>query len=254
MLILLSPSKTLDFNPSPAPAAPTEPRHLDQARLLIDTVRALDAEGIAALMDLSPALAALNAGRFARFDADDNSARPALLAFKGDVYKNWSLKDWDEADFAFAQDHLRILSGLYGVLRPLDLIRPYRLEMGTGLPNARGGDLYAFWGGHIRATLEDDLAAQGDDLLVNLASAEYFKAADARNLRGRVIQPAFKEDRGGAVKTIALFAKRARGLMAQHLLKNRIADLDGLRAFDLDGYRLDPGASTDEAPVFVRKH
>jgi cytoplasmic iron level regulating protein YaaA (DUF328/UPF0246 family) len=254
MLILLSPSKTLDGAPSPL-AAHTLPQALDRAQALIDHLRAMDAPQIAALMKVSDEIATLNVQRYQDFTTPfviNEGAKQALLAFKGDVYKDWPLGSYTEEDFAYAQRHLRILSGLYGALRPLDLIRPYRLEMGTRLRTDAGKDLYQFWGAQITEALAAALREQGDDVVINLASQEYFAAVRPEALPGRVIHPVFLDLRGGEYKLVALYAKKARGLMAHDLIQRRVATPEGLRAFTLGGYRYDEARSTPDKPTFVR--
>jgi cytoplasmic iron level regulating protein YaaA (DUF328/UPF0246 family) len=255
MLILLSPAKTLDFSPTPV-SLHSQPQALDQSMLLVEQLQAMEPQELGSLMKISDKLAQLNAERYQDFEAPfalgQHEVKQALLAFKGDVYKDWPLGTYQEEDFQWAQDHLRILSGLYGVLRPMDLMRPYRLEMGTRMANERGKDLYAFWGERISALLADALKAQGDDLVINLASQEYFRAVQASALPGRVVSPVFKDFKNGKYKIIAFYAKKARGLMAHYLIKNRIRDLEGLRGFSLQGYSYDEASSTQEAPVFLR--
>jgi cytoplasmic iron level regulating protein YaaA (DUF328/UPF0246 family) len=255
MLILLSPAKSLDFSPS-AVTTFTEPELLDEADRLIATLRKKSKKKVAALMSLSDSLAELNVERYQSYERPfvlNGGAKQALLAFKGDVYREWPLDTYSDADFAFAQDHLRILSGLYGSLRPLDLIRPYRLEMGTQLKTRRGKNLYAFWGGRITEALNRTLDPSGDDLVINLASNEYFSAVKRARIQGHIVSPVFKDWKNGRYKIISFFAKRARGAMADHLIRNRVGDLAGLRAFDAGGYRYDPATSTEDAPVFLRK-
>ena len=255
MLILLSPAKTLDFDP-PQLRDHTEPELLDQTERLVSRVRELSLSELQKLMKLSDNLAELNFTRFQDFAPDhllDQGSKQALLAFKGDVYRDWPLAEYSAEDFQFAQDHLRILSGLYGVLRPLDLMQPYRLEMGTRLKTDRGKNLYSFWGDRITAALNQALSDQGDDLVINLASNEYFKAVKPDQIEGRVISPEFRDYKKGEYKIIAFYAKKARGLMAHYLISRRVADLDGLKQFDLGGYAYDPESSTDDTPVFLRR-
>jgi len=205
-------------------------------------------------MDISPDLAAVNAARFRAWHAPftPGNARPALLAFKGDVYTGFDLAAWKAADYDFAQKHLRILSGLYGLLRPLDLMQPYRLEMGTALPNKRGKNLYAFWGPRLTLALNDALAATHSSVLVNLASQEYFRAVVPAKLEAEIVTPVFKDGKNGRYKVISFFAKKARGLMADFIVRNRLNHPDGLMAFDADGYRFDPEASSNRELLFLR--
>jgi cytoplasmic iron level regulating protein YaaA (DUF328/UPF0246 family) len=254
MLLVISPAKTLDYDTPPVTARFTQPQHLDDAQLLIEQLRELTPLQIAELMHLSDKLAGLNAARFASWHPDftlDN-AKQGLLAFKGDVYTGLQAEDFSEADFEFAQDHLRMLSGLYGILRPLDLMQPYRLEMGTKLPNARGKDLYAFWGERISHWLNDALAAQGDDVLLNLASNEYFSAVKRKALNARIIDTEFRDLKNGQYKIISFYAKKARGLMARYVIKERISDIEQLKAFDYQGYYYSAEQSGADKLVFLR--
>lgn len=255
MLVILSPAKTLDYD-SPVPRLPlTLPAFLARSEALVGLLRDLSVQDVARLMDLSDKLAALNVARFAEWSTtftDDNS-RAAILAFKGDVYEGMEAWTFDAADHAFAQSHLRILSGLYGLLRPLDRLQPYRLEMGTALANPAGRNLYSFWGDTLALALNEALAGQGDDVLVNLASEEYNRAALTPALRARVITPQFREEKDGKYKMVSFYAKRARGLMAGWIVRNRLAEPAALLQFDLDGYALHAGLSTPDHPVFTRR-
>lgn len=255
MLILLSPAKSLDFSDS-AVKTHSVPEFLEDTDALIATLRKKSQDEVASLMHLSDKLAELNVGRYQEYQRPNtpgDNAKQALLAFKGDVYRDWPLDSYEEADFEYAQGRLRILSGLYGALRPLDLIRPYRLEMGTRLTTDRGTNLYQFWGSTITEKLNEALAQTGDDTVVNLASNEYFSSVKKRALDATIVSPVFKDWKNGKYKIISFYAKRARGAMAHYLLKNRVESLAGLRAFDADGYGLDEESSTPEAPVFLRR-
>ncbi|MFH1217157.1 MAG: peroxide stress protein YaaA [Pseudomonadota bacterium] len=254
MLLVISPSKTQDFNCRNYNRY-TVPGLLQESRLLIDILKKQSAEQIGELMGISEKLAKLNRQRFRKFNIPFNlqNAGQALLVFKGDVYGGIDSDNYEDEDFDFAQLHLRILSGLYGVLRPLDLIQPYRLEMGTKLATDRGSDLYAFWGGRITDAINADLPVEDDAVLVNLASAEYFKAIQTKALKGRVLTVSFKEKKNGEYKVIGLFAKRARGLMADFVIQNRLTRIDELKAFDRDGYRYRDSLSTDQEFVFCRE-
>lgn len=259
MLFLISPAKTLDFE-TPVPAALerklSEPLFAADAQALIEVLRKKSARQVAALMDLSPALAELNVARYAAWQAAPapSITRPAARAFDGDVYDGLDAPSLSRDDLHWAQAHLRILSGLYGLLRPLDLMRPYRLEMGTRWANARGDDLYAFWGSRLARTLDAELAAgDGDPVLVNLASDEYFRAVDRQALHARVVQPVFQDGTPQAgYKVVSFHAKRARGLMARHLITRRATRIDELKTFDGGGYRFVAGASTADKWVFRR--
>lgn len=248
MLAVLSPSKTLDYETAPQTAQFTEPHFLDQSQQLIDVLRDYDAPALGKLMSISDKLSDLNVGRVASFETPftPSNAKQALLAFKGDVYRDFELDAYDEDDFAFAQQHLRILSGLYGLLRPLDLMQPYRLEMGTKLPTARGKDLYEFWGSQIAAQLRQALDAQGDDILLNLASNEYFNAVDTAALGARVVNVNFLEQRNGTWKSITFNLKRARGTITNWVIRNRINDVEALKEFAEDRYYYSPERSTPE--------
>lgn len=257
MRILISPAKTLDFESAPVTRKHSAPRFLDDSTALVDLLRPKPASDIASLMQISDALAELNARRFSEWSPpfDRHNAKQAVLAFKGDVYTGLEADAFTAADFDWAQKHLRILSGLYGVLRPLDLIQPYRLEMGTRLPNERGNDLYAFWRARITASLKEELEAQRSPLTVNLASQEYFGAVDARALPGPLVTPVFKDLHKGSYKIISFFAKKARGAMARWIIKSRVRSAQGLQAFAEDGYALNPSLTAeaaDGALVFTR--
>ncbi|MEO4049084.1 peroxide stress protein YaaA [Pseudomonas sp. CAU 1711] len=256
MLLVISPAKTLDYDTPPATVRFTQPQYLDHAQELIGQLREMSPQQVGELMHLSDKLAALNVARYGSWQPDftPSNAKQALLAFKGDVYTGLNAEDFGEADFDFAQSHLRMLSGLYGVLRPLDLMQPYRLEMGTKLANARGKDLYAFWGERISEWLNEALAAQGDDILLNLASNEYFGAVKRKALKARVIDTEFKDLKNGQYKIISFYAKKARGLMARYVIKERIRDPERLKAFDYQGYRYSPEQSKADSLVFLRDH
>lgn len=254
MLMLLSPAKTLDYESPLTTDQYTLPRMLDDSARLIEVCRQLTAPQLASLMSLSDKLAGLNVARFAQWQPEctaDNS-RPALFAFKGDVYTGLQAETLSDGDLAFAQTHLRMLSGLYGLLRPLDRMQAYRLEMGTKLANQGGADLYAFWGHRITALINEDLAAQGDDLVVNLASNEYFKAVQPKAVQGRIISPVFQDQKNGQYKIISFYAKKARGLMARYIIQHRLTDPADLLDFDLEEYAYAPDVSTPDKPVFRR--
>ena len=256
MLLVISPAKTLDYDTPPATARFTQPQFLDHAQELIGQLREMSPAQIGELMHLSDKLAALNVARYGSWHPDftPDNAKQALLAFKGDVYTGLNAEDFSEADFDFAQAHLRMLSGLYGVLRPLDLMQPYRLEMGTKLANARGNNLYDFWGERISGWLDEALAEQGDDVLLNLASNEYFGAVKRKALKARVIDTEFKDLKNGQYKIISFYAKKARGLMARYVIKERIRDPERLKDFDYQGYRYSTEQSGPDSLVFMRDH
>jgi hypothetical protein len=222
--------------------------------VLIEQLQGFSPAQIAELMHLSDKLAGLNAARFGSWERPFNpsNAKQALMAFKGDVYTGLNAEDFSEADFDFAQSHLRMLSGLYGLLRPLDLMQPYRLEMGTKLANARGNNLYDFWGERISAWLNEALAAQGDEVLLNLASNEYFSAVKRKALNARIINTEFKDLKNGQYKIISFYAKKARGLMARYVIKERLSDPQGLKDFNYQGYRYSAEHSKADSLVFLR--
>ena len=256
MLFLLSPAKTLDYEtPLRTAHAPTMPQFLPQSAELIQILRGLSVDDVAALMNLSQPLSQLNVDRYAAWSPQftEANSRPAALAFDGDVYDGLKAPTLNDADLAWAQDHLAILSGLYGVLRPLDRLQPYRLEMGTALKTPRGANLYAYWGDTLAEHLNQRLAADISPVIVNLASHEYFRAAQQKRLKARVIECVFEDWKNGQYKVISFFAKRARGLMARHAIKKRLVTPRGLEKFNADGYRFDPAASEPDRLVFRRR-
>lgn len=254
MLFVLSPAKTLDYASPAASIEPTVPRWMKESARLIRGLRRLDAEAIANLMDLSPRLAELTVGRYQAWKSKnyEAQARPAIFAFDGDVYEGLRARDMHREALHWAQGHLRILSGLYGALRPFDWLQPYRLEMATRFENDRGRDLYAFWGDRIARSLEEDLKGHSAALVVNLASEEYFAAVDRRRLRAPVVQAVFQESRAGSFKVVSFSAKRARGLMARWAIERRIEDPERLKEFAEEGYRFCAEASEARVWVFRR--
>lgn len=254
MLMVISPAKTLDFETPPTTKRFTQPQYLDHSQELISQLRELAPAQIAELMHLSDKLAGLNAARFGSWTPafTPENAKQALLAFKGDVYTGLQAETLSEDQLDYAQKHLRMLSGLYGLLRPLDLMQPYRLEMGTRLANARGKDLYAFWGTRISEWLNEALADQGDDLLLNLASTEYFSAVKRSALNARIIDIEFKDLKNGQYKIISFYAKKARGMMSRFVIEERIDSPEALRAFDVQGYRYNAELSAPSKLVFLR--
>lgn len=252
MILVLSPSKTLDFETPPPSDSHTPPEFLAEAARLIAHLKPLSAVELARLMGISDKLAELNRLRFQNWAAPftPENAKQALFAFKGDVYDGLQADDFDADDITIAQGCLRILSGLYGLLRPLDLIQPYRLEMGCRLPNSQGNNLYEFWGDRITEAV-NEIAAAGP--LINLASAEYFKAVKPKQLHMPVVTPVFQDFKSGVYKIIGFYAKVARGLMARFVIKNRIDAVDALKDFAEDGYRFDPTHSDAKKLVFRRK-
>ena len=257
MITLLSPAKSLDYE-TPLPTRKhSEPRMLDRSQELIDVMRRKSPDEVARLMSISDDLAALNVQRYQDFTVPftRDNARPAVLAFTGDVYMGMDPRGrFGERDYTEAQKTVRILSGLYGVLRPLDLMQAYRLEMGTKLTTDRGDTLYDFWGGEITDVLNADLAeSPGPEAVVNLASNEYFGAVDTDRLEGRLISPRFlDEGKDGRYRIVSFFAKRARGEMAAWLVTNRVRSMKAIQEFDVAGYRYDPDRSTSDEPTFIR--
>ncbi len=254
MLITLSPSKGQDFE-TPAPVEKYSlPDMLDDSRQLIQEAKKLDIKDVRELMDVSENIAILNVERFHTWTLPftPENSKPAIFAFKGDVYSGIQIDKFTEDDIEYAQKHLRMLSGLYGVLRPLDLIQPYRLEMKTKLKNPRGENLYQFWGDRITDKLNQDLEHQQEKVLVNLASNEYFKAVKPKMLQGKLLNISFKETKDGKTRVIAIFAKRARGMMADYIIRNRIEHAEELKEFGAGGYEFSPQESTENNWVFIR--
>ena len=259
MIFVLSPAKALDYESPLSTPRFTAPDYLDDAAQLIAGLRELSHAEVARLMDLSDPLAALNVARFAEWSQPftPENARPAVLAFNGDVYDGLEARSLSETDLDYAQQHLRILSGLYGLLKPLDLMQPYRLEMGTRFANARGKDLYAFWGMTQTEALNRLLAAEDEvgreAVLVNLASEEYFKSVKRARLQGRLLDIGFEDWKGGRYKIISFYAKRARGLMARYAITRQVQEVEQLKDFAADGYAFAPEASDERRWVFRRR-
>ena len=254
MLLLVSPAKDLDFAPLARPIPVTQPQMLAQSQQLAAICKTLTPAELSALMHISDKLAGLNAARFGQWQLPftEQNAKAALFAFNGDVYQGLDAASLSDDDIAFAQQHLRILSGLYGVLRPLDLMQPYRLEMGTKLTNPHGKDLYAFWQDSITTQLNQQISELNHELVVNLASQEYFKAVKPKLLNARLITPVFKDFKNGQYKIISFFAKKARGLMARYIIQQRITELGQLKDFDLAGYQFSSEQSSATELVFLR--
>ncbi len=254
MLIIVSPAKTLDYQSPLATRRHSLPELLASAQQLITACRKLPPAQLSSLMGISDKLADLNAERFQSWHAEfsPDNARQAILAFKGDVYTGLRAETFSEQDFDFAQSHLRILSGLYGLLRPLDLMQPYRLEMSIKLVNTKGADLYQFWGDVLTQKLNAALAAQQDDVLINLASEEYFKAVRKSELAGRIIKPVFLDEKNGRYKVISFHAKKARGMLSRFIITQRLNDPEQLKAFNEGGYVYDPTASGTDELFFKR--
>ncbi len=255
MLIVVSPAKSLDYESPVRTRKHTEPRFLTEADQLAKQLRKFSPDDLSELMHISAKLSELNFERWANWQTPlaTPQARQALFAFKGDVYLGLKAEEFSAADVTYAQKHLRILSGLYGILRPLDLMLPYRLEMGTQLKNSKGKNLYEFWGSKLTASLNEEFASQRSRVLVNLASNEYFNSLQPKSLEADIIQPVFKDYSSGKYRVLSFFAKKARGEMAAYLIRNRIDSPARIKEFDVDGYRYSAEESTDAKPVFLRK-
>jgi cytoplasmic iron level regulating protein YaaA (DUF328/UPF0246 family) len=256
MLALLSPAKSLDFETPATTKQFSQSEFLNDSEALIEELRELTPPDIEAMMKISPKLADLNFGRFLNWQLpfDSENAKQAVLAFTGDVYQGLDANSLSAKELKFAQKHLRILSGLYGLLKPLDLIQPYRLEMGTKFANSRGSNLYQFWGDSITEKLNDQLAKEKTPTVINLASNEYFKAVKPKLLNAEVITPVFKDQKNGQYKIISFYAKKARGLMAAYMIKNGITEAKDLKKFNSDGYYFSKELSNDKEWVFLRDH
>lgn len=254
MLTIISPAKTLDFESELATRRFTQPELLDKSSQLITIAKKLSPAEISSLMGISDKLAHLNAERFNSWQPDftPDNARQAILAFKGDVYTGLQAETFSDKDFDFAQQHLRMLSGLYGLLRPLDLMQPYRLEMGIRLNNPEGSNLYHFWGDLLTEKLNAELKKQGDNLLINLASDEYFKAVKPSKLEAEIIKPVFLDEKNGTFKVISFYAKKARGLMSRFIIQERLTQRKQLQEFELEGYQFDESRSIGNELVFTR--
>ncbi len=255
MLIVLSPAKSLDFE-SPIPdVTATLPRYIDKSSTLVSQLKKFSPVELSELMDISDKLATLNAVRFSSWSKNFSSenSRPAIFAFNGDVYEGLDANSLNLKQLKFAQEHIRILSGLYGILKPLDLMQPYRLEMGTSLANKSGRDLYAFWREKLTEDIHDELSKHKQAYLINLASDEYFKAIDVKKFEYPIISPVFLDEKDGKYKIISFYAKKARGLMARYVVENQIKTPSELINFDSDWYQYSEQESTPLRPVFKRK-
>ena len=256
MLTVISPAKTLDYDTPPHTDQHTLPRFLEHSAELINVLKQYSVQNIADLMKLSDKLASLNVARYNSWPSrlTSENAKQAILAFQGDVYIGLDATSLTSDQLDYAQQHLRILSGLYGVLRPLDLMYPYRLEMGTKLDNRRGTNLYQFWGNGLTESLNEELKQDNNPVVVNLASNEYFKAIRPKNLSATIVTPVFKDWKSGQYKIISFYAKKARGLMARYIIENKITEPEALKDFDYEGYRFAESMSEENTWVFIRDH
>lgn len=254
MLIVISPAKTLDFEKARVVKQNSAPEFPNDAQTLVNLLKKYTADELKDLMNISDKLATLNAARFKTWNktVDKDNDRQALCAFKGEVYTGLNVDDWIDSDFEFAQEHLRILSGLYGVLRPLDYIKPYRLEMGTKLPNKKGENLYKYWDSKITKSIAQQLNNQGDEVLINLASNEYFKSIQTKKLKAEIITPVFKDFKNGEYKVLSFFAKKARGLMSRYIIKNKLTKPEQIKEFAVDGYYYNDKLTKGNTWVFTR--
>ena len=255
MLMVISPAKKLDVESPSTVKKNTQPLLLPDAEQLIDELKKLAPQEVSSLMHISDKLGTLNYDRYQEWQLPftPDNAKQAILTFKGDVYVGLDAESLSKSELDFAQQHLSILSGLYGVLRPLDLMQAYRLEMGTRFENTRGNNLYAFWGDKITQQLNKQLKQNKSQTLVNLASTEYFKSVDVSSLNADVVTPIFKDEKNGVYKIISFYAKKARGLMAAYAIKNGITDAKGLKRFAVDGYAYQADQSNDKEWVFTRE-
>ncbi|QYN46823.1 peroxide stress protein YaaA [Gilliamella sp. ESL0405] len=256
MLTIISPAKTLDYQSPLITSDYSKPQFMPETQQLVEVCKKLSANELAKLMSISPKLAEVNYQRFQDWHANftPDNARQAILAFKGDVYEGLHVEDFTDKDLSFAQSHLRILSGLYGVLRPFDLIQPYRLEMGIRLKNGHNSNLYQFWGDKLTDYLNKELAQSATPTLINLASNEYFKAIKAKQLKASIIHPIFLDKSKGEFKVISFYAKKARGLMSRFIIKNNINQSNDIKSFNLEGYQFDSKRSTELEWFFIRNH
>lgn len=255
MLLVISPAKTLDYESPLKTTTFSQPEYLDHAQLLVERARHYSTRDLMEVMDVSERIALLNVERFRDWHTPftSDNARQALLAFKGDVYGGLEAESWSAGDFEFAQAHLRILSGLYGLLRPLDLVQPYRLEMGRKIDNVRGKNLYELWGAIITEGLNTQLHALNSKTLINLASVEYFKVVKPKLLQAQIITPEFKDYKNGEYKMMGVYAKRARGLLSRYIIQNRITEPEAIKAFDGEGYGFNEPLSRGNQWVFTRR-
>ncbi len=254
MIVLMNSSKTMDFQRKAKIAKHTVPKFNEDAEILVKTLRKLSKAEFTKVMKVSDKLADLNIERYANWRADlkPSEGKQALLAFKGDIYSGMDVDNYNIEGFNFAQKHVRILSGLYGILRPMDLVQPYRLEMATKLTTPRGKNLYQFWGDRINNTLTKMLKQEKSGVLVNLCSLEYFKSTQPDDLNARIISPVFKEFRGGSYRFVTLYAKNARGMMCNYIIQNHLKHIEELKSFNVEGYNFNPKISSEKELVFTR--
>lgn len=254
MIVLMNSSKTLDFQSRANIAKYTVPEFNEDAEILVKTLRTLSKSDFAKVMKVSEKLADLNLERYANWQTDlkSTTGKQALLAFKGDIYSGMDVDNYKIKDFDFAQKHVRILSGLYGILRPLDLMQPYRLEMATKLNTSRGKNMYQFWGNKINNSLKKMLQQEKSGVLVNLCSLEYFKSTQPEGLDARIISPAFKEYKDGAYRFVTIYAKKARGMMCNYIIQNQLKRVEELKSFNVEGYKFNPTISSENELVFTR--
>jgi cytoplasmic iron level regulating protein YaaA (DUF328/UPF0246 family) len=255
MIIVINSSKTLDFQQAAPNFKCTIPEFMNDADFLVKKMQALSEADIAELMGISTKLAKLNVERYQQWQTPftSSNARPSLMAFKGDVYSGINVENYSSKEFDFAQKHLRILAGLYGILRPLDLIQPYRLEMATKLSTPKGKDLYQFWGNRISESLNEMIKREKSGILINLCSAEYLKSVKPKLLDAAIITPVFKEYKDGSYRMVTVYAKKARGLMCNYIVQNRLEDVEALKDFNVQGYKFIKKMSTDIKWLFARK-
>lgn len=254
MISVISPAKTLDFESQPFTSEHSQPLFQKESERIIAKLKKTSRKKIREMMDISKDLAELNYERYQDWKPEFNTenSKQALFAFKGDVYLGLDAQNLDDSDVDFAQEHLRILSGLHGVLKPLDLIQPYRLEMGTSLKVGRRDDLYAFWKDKLYKVINEDIANSNSNILLNLASNEYFNAIDKKKIKADIVKADFKDFKNGEYKVLSFFAKKARGMMSRFILQNKINDIEGIKAFDSDGYYFSPNDSKEDHLIFLR--
>jgi len=254
MIVILSPAKRLNFQEPNRAGRHTIPTYIEESEILVDRLKKLSAKKLQKLMDINNNLAETNYDRYQNWSPvfNEDVAKPAILAFRGDVFLGMDPQSYGKEDFDFAQDHVRILSGLHGILKPLDLIRPYRLEMGTQLKIGKSKDLYAFWKDKITRDITNSTAFQQDHTIINIASKEYFGAVDSASIRGRIIEPSFKEYKNGSYRPIHIFMKKARGMMTSYIVKNKIREPEEIKLFNWEGYEYNDQLTKGDQWVYTR--